>query len=567
MSTYHRKELRTKIRTAGTNGNAESKFNALQTGHRYRTAALHDALRIRLLYRFKNLLSIVMSNVQQLGNQPKDSGPVIQETLARSREMQHFAELMTQLLKLKREPFQDGQRPDLAENLTTEDEVPSLHFRSLAESFSLKCDHQETNLTYKIPDNFPPLPSVSFYLQVLSYLLQDCMDRCRNTSHGAEMPSITLSCSYSKGHRKNLIEFQTEDSGRKISSLGQVLSQVGHAEDWSAELIIAKLFARYAGGGLSSKSSSDGTKIRIWLPVALPSLFVRHLSFTSEEASDNVWTEQPSQAATGALSLSSQNPRPIAKVLVVDDDTQMRDYLGLLLQNAGYEVLKAKNGMDALSMLNTPKEGPNRQTSPVKLLISDIMMPVMTGYELANELKKRPGLCDLPCIFITARTHQQDKLKALRMGINDYLTKPFDASELEARCRNLLHLSASRAREYENDTPDFQHTTSDEAVSTRFRKLVLDNITNSGMTLPEMAFELNLSERNLYRRVKRETGLTPNAFVREVRLLKARELLETTRPASLKQLGYDVGIPQSSYLKKLYILRFGKDPMKLLGEY
>lgn len=108
-------------------------------------------------------------------------------------------------------------------------------------------------------------------------------------------------------------------------------------------------------------------------------------------------------------------------ILVVDDEKDLRDVLKLYLENAGYEVLEAENGLEALDILSK---------SDVSLMILDIMMPEMDGFELIKKLGENR---DFPIIFLSARTKVQDKILGLNLGADDYIEKPFDPGEVLAR--------------------------------------------------------------------------------------------------------------------------------------
>lgn len=114
------------------------------------------------------------------------------------------------------------------------------------------------------------------------------------------------------------------------------------------------------------------------------------------------------------------------KILVVDDEKDLRDVLKLYLENSGYEVLEGKNGIEALEIV--------KQTE-ISLMILDIMMPEMDGFELIKTLGKNR---DFPIIFLSARTLVQDKIMGLNLGADDYIEKPYDPSEVLARVMAVL---------------------------------------------------------------------------------------------------------------------------------
>jgi two-component system OmpR family response regulator len=116
----------------------------------------------------------------------------------------------------------------------------------------------------------------------------------------------------------------------------------------------------------------------------------------------------------------------MSKILVVDDDANIRELARVFLKNEGYDVYEAPDGMEALSKL---------ETTPVDLVVLDIMMPNMDGWELCRQLK---DLYDFPLLMLTAKGETSQKLKGFELGTDDYLVKPFEPLELVARVKALL---------------------------------------------------------------------------------------------------------------------------------
>lgn len=227
------------------------------------------------------------------------------------------------------------------------------------------------------------------------------------------------------------------------------------------------------------------------------------------------------------------------KILVADDNQEMREYLKEVLQN--YEVIEASNGKEAINII---------QNEEVDALVTDYMMPYVDGYELVQWVKNNHH--NLPVIVVTARADTGSKLKVLSLGIDDYLTKPFVEDELIFRLKHSLTNAKNRI--------DFQVEARDSAevnIINRAKKLVNSNIDNSQFGVIELAESLELTERTLYRKLKQETGLTPNQFIREIKLLFTRQLLENNTCNTLGELAQKVGFKNSTHLQKLYQERFG----------
>ena len=254
-------------------------------------------------------------------------------------------------------------------------------------------------------------------------------------------------------------------------------------------------------------------------------------------------------------------------ILIVEDNPELRSYMQVLLEDE-YKVITAENGKVAWEALtNSPiPQFPNSQFPD--LIISDLMMPVMDGFQLLEKIKAHETLRHLPVIMLTARADVRVKLRALRIGVDDYLTKPFVEEELQVRIKNLLHNYRERVKalaengdRVENVLPEKPSMAAADAewleqVEAIFSKTMAD----SQFKLDWVAGQMHLSERQFNRRLKQLTGLTPNNYLREMRLQRARDFLHEGRYTSVKEVGFAVGFSNTKYFSNLFQERFGVLP-------
>ncbi|MEM6376836.1 MAG: tetratricopeptide repeat protein [Bacteroidota bacterium] len=260
-----------------------------------------------------------------------------------------------------------------------------------------------------------------------------------------------------------------------------------------------------------------------------------------------------------ALISPTPNAKDRPKILVVEDNPQLRNYLTLLLDDQ-YEVISAKNGLDALEKL------PN---SNCELIISDIMMPQMDGFELLEALKSHHDYRHLPVVMLTARDQMADKLKTLRIGVDDYLTKPFIEEELLVRVQNLLNNYNNRSIEPESETginiPVLGKVSAlDLEWLEKLESLLKQEIANPNFNLDQAENLLFVSRSQLQRRVKKITGLTPNQYFREIKLHVAKAHLESKQFKTVNEVATAVGFGTAKYFSKIYEERFGKRPVDYL---
>ncbi|GAA4466758.1 hypothetical protein GCM10023093_21360 [Nemorincola caseinilytica] len=244
-------------------------------------------------------------------------------------------------------------------------------------------------------------------------------------------------------------------------------------------------------------------------------------------------------------------------VLIAEDNVEMRYYLRQVLGDK-VDLIEAANGREALDKMADTR---------VDLVITDLMMPQMGGEELITNLKKTPAYRHIPVITLTALAEGATKIALLRLGIDDHIVKPFDASELRARVYNLLtNLRERRQFESVPSEPDDIPLESNEAETfkERISEFVLARMKTIDVSVYDLAYELGMSERQLYRFAKRVTGCTPAQLIKEVRLQKAYELLVSGSVHKVEYAAKQVGFDDASYFSRQFYERFGKRPADFL---
>lgn len=181
------------------------------------------------------------------------------------------------------------------------------------------------------------------------------------------------------------------------------------------------------------------------------------------------------------------------RLLVVDDEAKLLKAVAATLRAEGYEVMTARSGVDALVSVN--------QTTP-DLIVSDIRMPGMDGFQLARTLRSNPRTKFVPIIFLTAKDEREDRINGFRTGVDAYLTKPFDPEELIAVVANIIHRIERTGAEFaqmlgsitgeETAAPDFEFDEDFTESESRIARFVADGKSNK-----EIARELNLSVRTI----------------------------------------------------------------------
>jgi signal transduction histidine kinase/DNA-binding response OmpR family regulator/ligand-binding sensor domain-containing protein len=243
-------------------------------------------------------------------------------------------------------------------------------------------------------------------------------------------------------------------------------------------------------------------------------------------------------------------------LLLVEDNSELRTFLRSLFASH-YHVIEATDGEEG---------GSQALTHQPDIIISDVMMPRKDGIELTRELHTDPRTSHIPIILLTAKTDIESKLKGLEYGADDYITKPFSGSYLQARVDNLLQRRKqlrSLYREAEKTIPVTSKpslmTTADHKFMNKLIELIDKNIDNGDLLIDDLVTELAVSRSVFFKKLKAFTGLAPVEFIRERRMRRAAELIASGEH-TIAEVSYMVGINDPRYFSKCFKIVFGMTP-------
>ena len=271
----------------------------------------------------------------------------------------------------------------------------------------------------------------------------------------------------------------------------------------------------------------------------------------------------------------------MANILVCDDDKDIVEAIEIYLTQEGYHILKAYDGQEALDILNS---------ETVDLLIIDVMMPRLDGIRATVKIRESNPL---PIIILSAKSEDTDKILGLNIGADDYITKPFSATYLQARVENLLiqrkklqsfyrdslmHInmaavpedlpvSAEGESREENRTEPEQEaqpavpdmSPNDRKFMDKLVELMEQNMDNGELVVDDLVRELAVSRSVFFKKLKMLTGLAPIEFIKEIRIKRATQLIETGE-FNMTQISYMVGINDPRYFSKCFKAQVGMTP-------
>ena len=243
-------------------------------------------------------------------------------------------------------------------------------------------------------------------------------------------------------------------------------------------------------------------------------------------------------------------------ILIVEDDTTLNDYIKTELANE-YTIYQAYNGKQALSILN--EKG-------ISLIVSDIMMPEMSGCELVDVVKNTLRFSHIPIILLTAVTDYNTQLESLHQGADGYITKPFSMQILRATIFNTLknrEIIYERFSTLPYTRPENNTGSQDDVFMKHLYDYVMENISNQDFSVLDLADKMNTSRSTLFRKIRANTGMNINEYIRVCRLKKAAELLSTQK-YQIKEVAYMVGFTTVSYFTKSFQKQFNISPSSLI---
>lgn len=233
-------------------------------------------------------------------------------------------------------------------------------------------------------------------------------------------------------------------------------------------------------------------------------------------------------------------------VLVVEDNNDISYYIGSQLQNK-YNVYYASNGEDGFAMAT--------EIMP-SLIITDLMMPVCDGYELCRRLHASEALNHIPVVILTAKTDDADRVKALEVGVDNLMTKPFSSKELELRVCHLIEQREALRKKYssalaEGKEKEVRISEPERAFLEKLERVVFEKMPNADLDVESVASALCLSQKQLRSKLSSITGETPSGYIQRMRIGRACALLTTT-DSQIGEIGMQCGFDDSAYFSRIF---------------
>ena len=306
-------------------------------------------------------------------------------------------------------------------------------------------------------------------------------------------------------------------------------------------LEVVKKFVDYHKGKIVVESQQGvGTSFKVFIPDT-------KIQFYKNEQLVNVMklSQLQSKNLSGFADKPSFENAKLSKrntILIVEDNMELREYLKYELKSL-YKVFEAPNGKNGLEIA--------RKNKP-DIIIADVMMPKMDGFQMTRLLKSEKSTMNIPIVMLTAKVGESDRIHGIDLGADIYLKKPFSIDLLKT---HLLQLIKSKERFYETyfNSLDLEinATGGNKKILADVINVINENLSKEDLCVQDIADELALSRSKLYRKIKELTGKSANEMIRNMRLEKSKELLEVTE-MTIGEICYKVGFSSPSYFTKRF---------------
>ena len=357
-------------------------------------------------------------------------------------------------------------------------------------------------------------------------------------------------------------------------SQGDIIVEIRDNGYGISESDLPHIFKRYFKSYSNERKSIEGSGIGLALSKEYAQFMGGDIEVSSILNNGSTFTfSMPKKMASSPLKLVVSDNQDLLeegeifeigfdyKILIVEDNLDMRNFLQLILDQRYKEVHLAEDGKAGLEFL---KEHPD-----IDLIISDVMMPEIDGVTMVQTIKSMPEWKGIPVMMLTALNADKVKLQALTIGVDDYLTKPFSVQELMVRIQNLLFNHQQRI-DWKAKTDNVERSNivdnelnkNDRSFLQNIHEIIQNFPADESLTVDILAEQVFLSSKQLTRKLKTLTGFSTAKYIKEVRLIKAKDLLEEGSGESISEIAYKSGFDNLTTFSAVFKKRFGAPPSK-----
>lgn len=495
-------------------------------------------------HEFRTPLTIIqgaMEHIRETGNIP---GNMKQPLGNMQKSVKRLSRLISRLMD-----FRKVQENQLELAVEETDVVAFLRdiwmtFRDVADNRRISYQFMTFANTYTIPVDRRKLDSIAYNLisNALKY----------TPAGGTIIVRIRLS------ENSKMLLFEVKDTGIGVSKERQqhlfqnYMQAMSSYDSIGIGLHLSYQLAKLHKGDLSFSENPDGGSIFLLSLPADKSIYAES-DYTKEMAAtildDSVskekWLEDYKETP----------PQPLNDriLLIVEDDDDVREFLSTELRNY-FNIQQAHDGREAWELISEQRPD---------IIVSDVSMPVMNGFELTKRIKSDQSLSDIPVILLTALADDMKRERGFHVGADEYIQKPFSIRTLIARLSQLLEQRDKLRNSYSAiEAAPVIAVVKDERDRKFLNTLdswIYNHMSDTSLNVDDLATNMGFGRSSFYRKVNSLTGMTPNNYIRRIRMEKSKELLEETN-LTVSEISYKTGFSSAFYFSKCFKEYYGMSP-------
>ena len=537
-----------RIKTQAALKNQQHEAQQWRQLHRLKTQFFSN-----ITHEFRTPLTLIIEPIKELIENVTDQKTLEKLVLVR-RNGQRLLLLINQLLDLSKLENQ-------AMKVTLSKGNPIEFIADIIESFQFAAQQRSISLHFQRPKPMPELNMDYAKLQKVCYNLLS--NAIKFTPSGGE---VSLHLDYLS--ETDNLQLSIKDSGIGIPTeeLPHIFdrfyqvdgSHTRRGEGTGIGLALTKELVELMNGQIQVSSVlHQGTSFELKLPA------LRYVQETVETEIDVLPAIADVLPPATANAKEMPNPTTNSKrkvILIVEDNADIRNYLQQAFDATNYHILEAENGI--IGLRKAAEHIPD-------LIITDLMMPELDGHGLVYALKHNDQTSHIPIIMLTAKSAHQSRMEGLELGVDAYLTKPFNIKELQVRVHKLLELRQSLRNYYQaNGSPkavDNPFPSMEQQFLQRAREVVEQYLNDEQFNAEQFSEKMAMSYTQLYRKLKALTDLSVSCFIGSIRLEHAHTLLKN-KAGTISDIAYQVGFSSTTYFATCFKKRYGYVPSKLIKQ-
>ncbi|MDX8338932.1 two-component regulator propeller domain-containing protein [Draconibacterium sp. IB214405] len=471
------------------------------------------------------------------------------------RNAQNLDRLISQLLD-----FRKLQSGNLRLNLTEADIVSFV--RNIVNSFGQYAVEKDIKLSF---NSLKKRLFVAFDPDKVEKIINNLLTNAFKYTEAHGSITVNLSLVFDSenvdfsddSEEKQFIEINIKDTGKGISrkNIDRIFMRFFQSDDTDAKTgagiglaLVKDLVKLHKGEIFVTSKEGKGTRFTIRIPY--------------NERIESAQETEPATAVEQIQSMPQQTLQPVDEhskiMLIVEDNADVRQFISSHFINF-YQIHQAVNG----------EEGWQKALDVVPdIIVSDIIMPEMDGYELCKRIKNDERTSHIPVLLLTAMHSKDHELRGLAKGADDYITKPFDLSVLQAKVENMLSIRDSLKEKYTStmvlEPTNVVLASPDEKFLKRVVDVIEENIADSELDIEQFALKVGVSRMQLYRKLNALTNMTVKEFIRHIRLKRATQLLDQQK-LNISEIAYQVGFKDLSHFRKCFKREFGMSASEYLA--